>query len=140
MSPARSTPPPDTWATFLRASRQAKRLTQEELADQASVARQTIIRWEKGERGADPDTLRKVTDVLGISYAAALSLLHGTDDVPLPPPLPRPLAQLVDVYNEMGDTDREDLLERVAWVVEWAEMRLAAARHGRSTRRTRRTG
>lgn len=127
------------WATLLKTTRKSKGLTQEQLADAANVARNTVIRQERGEFTPDSETLKKICDVLGINYGQALKLVHGADDAePLPPPLPAPLARLVDIYNDMAEADRLDLLNHVDMVNEWGEVRLARAAVAR--RGPRRTG
>lgn len=115
-----------TWATLLRATRKARGWTQDELADAAGVHRTTIIRWENGGGGFEPDTLAKVADTLAIPREQVLVAVGlSSSDVPMPPPLPRELARLVDAYNRMSESERQQLLGHVEVLTEWAETRLA---------------
>jgi transcriptional regulator with XRE-family HTH domain len=50
----------------LKIYREAKRLTQEDLAGLLGVARTTVARWETGSRVIDDDLLAKVSQVTGI--------------------------------------------------------------------------
>lgn len=118
-------PAGNTWATYLRATRKAKGMTVDELADKAEVHRMTIMRWESGRGGFSHKTIEKVALALGVDPGAALALARGDTATELPPPLPGPLATLVQHYQDMSDTDRAQLLERVDWVNEWADGRLA---------------
>jgi transcriptional regulator with XRE-family HTH domain len=129
-----------TWATLLREARKAKELTQEELAIDAGLDRSTIYRQEKGLVLPDRDSLRRIAALLDIPLRDAEAVVRGDPDAePLPPPLPRELARLVDAYSDMGDDDREWLMENVALVADLAEARLARRRASRpEPRRPRR--
>ena len=50
----------------LRALRQQKVLTLRELEERSGVAYNTIWQLENGKRGAQPRTLRKLADALGV--------------------------------------------------------------------------
>lgn len=125
--------PGHTWATYLRATRKAKGMSVDELADAAGVHRMTIMRWEANRGGFSHKTLERVALALGVDPGSALALARGDTEAELPPPLPNPLAALVQHYQDMTDADRTDLLERVEWVNEWAAGRLA--RYPRRARR-----
>lgn len=51
---------------ILRKARETKGMTQQSLAEKIYVTRQTISRWEGGERYPDLITLKKISSVLGI--------------------------------------------------------------------------
>lgn len=111
-----------TWATALKRARKAKGLTQDQLADEAGVHRTTVIRQERGEVLPDRATVRKLAAILDINAERALALIEGdADAVPLPPPLPREIARLVEIYFDLTEEQRRTFLERVGWVAEWAE-------------------
>ena len=57
----------------LRSAREIKGLTQKALADQLYVTRQTVSRWECGERYPDIITLKKLSQVLSVSLDDLLS-------------------------------------------------------------------
>ncbi len=50
----------------LRAVRERKALTQQQLADRASLTRPTVARIEAGLQEPYPTTVRKIADVLGV--------------------------------------------------------------------------
>ncbi len=111
-----------TWATALRKARKAKGLTQEQLADLAEVHRTTVIRQERSEGEPDRATVRKLAGILGMDVDAALALAEGGKRaIPMPPPLPREIARLVEIYTDLTDDQRQVFLERVGWVTEWAQ-------------------
>jgi len=111
-----------TWATLLKTTRKSKGYTQDQLADEAGVHRTTVIRQERGEGDPDRGIVRKLAGILGIPLDVALAALDGDLDLnTLPPPLPREIAQLVEIYARLDPEQRETMLQRVGWVVEWAE-------------------
>ena len=57
----------------LRSAREIKGLTQKALADQLYVTRQTVSRWECGERYPDIITLKKLSQILSVSLDDLLS-------------------------------------------------------------------
>lgn len=71
---------------------------------------------------------------------AAIALDEGEDAEQLPPPLPRQLARLLDCFNDMTPADRDLLLERVDWVSEWGDARIARYGEEPTRRRRRATG
>jgi putative transcriptional regulator len=56
----------------LKTMREAKGLTQEELAIRLNVVRQTISKWEKGLSVPDADLLIKIADILGTTVGTLL--------------------------------------------------------------------
>jgi transcriptional regulator with XRE-family HTH domain len=63
----------------LREFRRRRAFSQQELADAASVGRNTISRIERGETGAHGRTLRRLAQALGVDVAE-LVLTEVTDD------------------------------------------------------------
>ena len=57
----------------LRAAREAKLLTQQELADTSGVNRSTISQLEAGTRSAHLRTIRRLAEVLGVSAQKLLA-------------------------------------------------------------------
>jgi transcriptional regulator with XRE-family HTH domain len=57
----------------LRAAREAKLLTQQELADTSGVNRSTISQLEAGVRSAHLRTIRRLAEVLDVSAQALLA-------------------------------------------------------------------
>lgn len=51
----------------LRKLRKARGLSQEQLANQLKVSRQSISKWEVGESTPDPDNLVALSDYYGVS-------------------------------------------------------------------------
>lgn len=57
----------------LRKAREAKGMTQQSLAERVYVTRQTVSRWEGGERYPDLVTVKKLAQVLGVDAGFLLS-------------------------------------------------------------------
>ena len=62
----------------LRPARQRLGLTQRQLASQANLGQGTVSKLERSERGAYPQTLRKLAVALGVSPA---DLVEGRIDL-----------------------------------------------------------
>ena len=60
--------------------RKQKNLTQEQLAEQLNVARQTISKWETGETVPDIDSLKKLAVLLDFSIDNALGIEIENDN------------------------------------------------------------
>jgi len=60
-----------TFGEQLTAARKAKGMTQEALASAAAVTRQTISSWERGRTLPDVDSVRRLSDVLGVDFTQA---------------------------------------------------------------------
>lgn len=58
-------------------------MSQEDLAEQLHVSRQTISKWETGQSAPDPDTVLQVADLLQIPVE---HLLRGKSETPPPTP------------------------------------------------------
>ena len=67
-------------AQILRSARQTKGMTQEQLAAQLYVTRQTISSWEKGRTQPDLETLRKICTALDLSSEELLLGNTHSDD------------------------------------------------------------
>ncbi len=63
--------------TRLRAARERKALTQQELADLAGVNRATVVRAESGQDEPFPRTTRKLAKALGVKPADLMEPLEG---------------------------------------------------------------
>ena len=57
----------------LRKAREEKGMTQQSLAEKVYVTRQTVSRWESGERYPDLVTVKKIAQVLGVDAGFLLS-------------------------------------------------------------------
>ena len=62
-----------TLGEMIRAKRDERDMTQQELADILHVTRQTVSRWESGSRCPDLILSKKIADVFGISLDELLS-------------------------------------------------------------------
>lgn len=62
----------------IRAFRQKKGMTQEELASRLHVVRQTVSKWEKGLSVPDAELLIRLAEVLEVSVAQLLGGEAGT--------------------------------------------------------------
>ncbi len=69
----------------IKARRNLKNLTLEQVADLAEVSHATVQRWEKGTRQPRPENLEKLAYALGCSvgdlYRAPNSSAHGTPEI-----------------------------------------------------------
>ena len=63
----------------LKELRRLRALSQQELADAASLGRNTVSRIERGETGAHGRTLRRLAQALGVDVAQ-LVLTEAADD------------------------------------------------------------
>lgn len=107
------------FAYLVRAARERARMNQDEVADEAGVARSTISRWEKGAVLVEPDRIRKVAAVLGIDMRdVVIALGYLTrDELGLPPEPPRVVdpayADVIDILADPNVPARDK--------AEWAE-------------------
>ncbi len=96
------------------------------LAREAGLTPSVVLRLVGGKSLPSVPTLQRLAPYLGLPEAelVAAAYPNGTGQPPPPAPLPRAIGRLIDAYNSTADqADREQLLQRVDWVVEWAEMR-----------------
>lgn len=63
----------------LKELRQAKKLTQQELAKQIGVSKLTILNWEKGEHQIKSEKAQQLADIFGVSVGYLLGF--NNDDV-----------------------------------------------------------
>ena len=61
----------------LKAARKGRNLTLEQLGSQLEVTKQTVSRWEKGERYPALDVLYTIAEVLGVSSDYLLGLSNN---------------------------------------------------------------
>ena len=66
----------------IKAYRKAKGLSQQELASQLNVVRQTVSKWEKGLSVPDSEMLLTLADALGVSVAALLGESVLSEEAP----------------------------------------------------------
>lgn len=81
-----------TFGALVRAARESKGMTQDDLAEATGISRTTISRWERGDGGRyEPDQVRVVFDALGIDIREAVVALGFAtrDQLGLPPAPPR---------------------------------------------------
>ena len=64
---------------LIYAKRKDKGLSQEKLAEEIGVARQTISKWETGETLPDAESLKRLAEALDFSVDDALGLETGGD-------------------------------------------------------------
>lgn len=66
----------------IKNARKAKGITQEEMAAELNVVRQTVSKWEKGLSVPDADVLMKIADLLGVSVNELLGTkpLHDSSE------------------------------------------------------------
>ncbi len=66
----------------LRQARQARKLTQGQVADEMGWSLSKVMRIEKGEVNVSPSDLKVLLDFLDVRDAAAVAQLQGTRDSP----------------------------------------------------------
>jgi transcriptional regulator with XRE-family HTH domain len=124
---------------MIKRRRKALKLSQEALAEAAGVSRFSVMRWESGETDPEPrqvNPLAKVLQVDPLDVFRALAWLPvDAHSEPLPH-LPQELERLAALYAQASPKDAEELMQRLAWVIEWFESRLVA----RESQRGRRVG
>ena len=64
----------------IKALRKAKGMSQEELAVQLHVVRQTVSKWENGLSVPDADVVLRIAEVLGVSVSQLLELPADSQD------------------------------------------------------------
>ncbi len=69
----------------LTALRKMKKLSQEELAEQVGVSRQTLSKWETGESLPDIEKAKILADFLEVTLDDLLSYNHNHTGMPIPP-------------------------------------------------------
>ena len=75
-----------TFGEQLTAARKAKGMTQEALANAAAVTRQTISSWERGRTLPDIDSVRRLSDILGVDLSQTA---EGQNAAPAPEAAPK---------------------------------------------------
>jgi transcriptional regulator with XRE-family HTH domain len=123
-----------SWGTYVRTERQRRGINQDDLADRIGVDRKTVMRIETGEtKRVDLALLIEICEALEVRPSDAVAALAPDGErIPLPPPLPKEVARLLDNYNAFDPADRNVLLDRLGWVNEWAELWLLQRRERRS--------
>lgn len=69
----------------IQAARKALGLTQEDLANRLSVARQTVAKWESGESLPDLENAYALAKLLGVSVDDLIAHNEATTGYPIPP-------------------------------------------------------
>ena len=69
----------------IQAARKALGLTQEDLANRLSVARQTVAKWESGESLPDLENAYALAKLLGVSVDDLIAHNETTTGYPIPP-------------------------------------------------------
>lgn len=70
----------------IQAARKALGLTQEDLANRLSVARQTVAKWESGESLPDLENAYALAKLLGVSVDDLIAHNEAATGYPIPPP------------------------------------------------------
>lgn len=69
----------------IQAARKALGLTQEDLANRLSVARQTVAKWESGESLPDLENAYALAKLLGVSVDDLIAYNKAATGYPIPP-------------------------------------------------------
>lgn len=100
----------------IRAFRQKKGMTQEELASRLHVVRQTVSKWEKGLSVPDAELLIRLAEVLEVSVA---QLLGGEAETATEDKPDAMIEQLSRINEQLAIKNRraKRLWKIVAWIL-----------------------
>lgn len=100
----------------IRAFRQKKGMTQEELASRLHVVRQTVSKWEKGLSVPDAELLIRLAEVLEVSVA---QLLGGEAETATEEKPDAMIEQLSRINEQLAIKNRraKRLWKTVAWIL-----------------------
>lgn len=100
----------------IRAFRQKKGMTQEELASRLHVVRQTVSKWEKGLSVPDAELLIRLAEVLDVSVA---QLLGGEAETATEEKPDAMIEQLSRINEQLAIKNRraKRLWKIVAWIL-----------------------
>lgn len=100
----------------IRAFRQKKGMTQEELASRLHVVRQTVSKWEKGLSVPDAELLIRLAEVLEVSVAQLLGGEAATTTEEKPDAM---IEQLSRINEQLAIKNRraKRLWKIVAWIL-----------------------
>lgn len=100
----------------IRAFRQKKGMTQEELASRLHVVRQTVSKWEKGLSVPDAELLIRLAEVLEVSVA---QLLGGAAETATEEKPDAMIEQLSRINEQLAIKNRraKRLWKIVAWIL-----------------------
>ena len=99
-SPDDNTPAPILFGEVIKTYRKKRKLSQQELADQLGVTRNTIVNWEADKCKPEFDGIPKLCSVLGISMATLFSLDHA-------PGITEEEQMLVGVYRRLSGVGKK---------------------------------
>lgn len=99
----------------IKTLRQAKGLSQEELAIKLNVVRQTISKWEKGLSVPDAEMLIKLSDALDTTVSALLGEPNGPTNFSDTQTLSAKLELLNEQYSKQNDHRRK--IYRVIFII-----------------------
>ncbi len=92
----------------IRATRQDRAITQEELANAVGVSRSAVAQWETGRSGQVTGNLARIAQVLGVGVEF---LMQGEGSVSaIPEAVTADEIAMLRLYRECGPEDRQILL------------------------------
>ncbi len=91
----------------IRAIRQERRITQEELANAVGVSRSAVAQWETGRSGQITGNLARIAQVLGVGVEF---LMQGGGVVSVPEASTGDEIAMLRLYRECAPEDRQILL------------------------------
>lgn len=88
------------------------KMTQQDLADKLFTTKQTVSRYEKGQRSADQDVLFELCDIFNISINEFFPK-NNTNELTFitTPPLPSTVQQIVDTTNQLQAQRQDNVLQ-----------------------------
>jgi transcriptional regulator with XRE-family HTH domain len=110
-----------SFAIRLKQLRDAKTLTQNDLAEATGIPRSTIASWEAGQRNPELGSAQKLADYFGVT----LDYLLGRSDDASPHPRPTKDPGLTiaahrrgDFYEELPDEAKRQIDEYVEFIIQ----------------------
>lgn len=124
----------------IRAAREAKGWTQDDLIERSGVSRATLLRWESGAaRTPDSENVRKVFLALGLDAREAAVLLGYVtrEEIALGPEPPRIFNATTEEVIEILEDPNVPEIEKQEWA---RYLRFRAGRDGQQAQRRRAAG
>lgn len=91
----------------IRATRQERRITQEELAAAVGVSRSAVAQWETGRSGQVTGNLARIAQVLGVGVEF---LMQGAAPTGIPEASSADEMAMLRLYRDCAPEDRQILL------------------------------
>jgi transcriptional regulator with XRE-family HTH domain len=119
------------YGAWLRLTRRAAGLRQEDLAEMAGMHVTTVIRQERGQI-PEPDTLMRMASALRADIREPLAIIYRLEDPAGDDQIPPELTRLVALYSRLAPADQARMLASLDLVSDWADQVISRQSAGRS--------